>query len=410
MRFASVYSFVVGVLWSLAGTSGAQQAGHAPVYAKADWSTIAMGGVSVQPEQLRAMQRGNYILHAKAGRLRKIRVEKIRLPLDPCGHVQRLALFVGPDQTLYAAQCSVLSESRDGGRTWTHVRRETTGSEVPESHFMQMRVLPDGTWVRGRSVKPGQVAFSISRNRGRSWKEISRIGARLATSDVRLGSLEVLPDGVLIAAVTAVYWEEKEWVDVRSLCYRSEDGGNTFLEPADIGHWGHEINLASLPSGRILAAIRYQRPQLPSDPPDILERTGAQRWNHSIPYKHVFVAGSMDGGKTWSRNRQVTSECGQCHGAAVGLRNKRVVLVHDHRYPRPMSSARAVVSDDEGQSWRDEVYYLSNGLVAGFARTVTLDGEQMLTLTGSYYGEKIGWDDAVGKTQFHVVRWKLSAD
>ena len=407
MRFASVCLFVVGVQGFLTGTGWAEQTGQAPVYAKADWSTIAMGGVAVQPEQLRAMQHGDYILHAKAGQLHKVGVQKTRLPLDPCGHVQRLELFFGPDRTLYAAQCSVLSQSRDGGRTWTHLRRATTGNEVPENHFMQMRVLPDGTWVRGRSVKPGRVAFSSSSDRGRSWNEISRIGQRLATPDVRLGSLEVLPDGVLLAAVTAVYSEGKEWTDVRSLCYRSEDGGKTFLDPTAIGHWGHEINLAPLPSGRIVAAIRYQRPLLPSDPPNILERTGAQRWNHSIPYKHVFFAGSLDGGKTWSRNRQVTSECGQCHGAAVGLRNKRVVLVHDHRYPRPMSSARAMISDDEGQSWRDEVYYLSNGLVAGFARTVTLDGEQMLTLTGSYYGEKIGWDDVIGQTQFHIVRWQL---
>ena len=79
----------------------------------------------------------------------------------------------------------------------------------------------------------------------------------------------------------------------------------------------------------------------------------------------------------------------------------------DHRYLRPMSSARAVVSNDEGQTWRDEVYYLSNGLVAGFARTITLDGTEMLTLTGSYYGEKIGWNDVTGNTQFHIIRWRL---
>ena len=139
----------------------------------------------------------------------------------------------------------------------------------------------------------------------------------------------------------------------------------------------------------------------------VLEITGAKRWNHSFPYKHVFVADSIDGGKTWSRNRQVATECGQCHGAAVGLRNKRVVMVYDHRYPRPMSSARAVVSNDEGQTWRNEVYYLSNGLVAGFARTITLDGEEMLTLTGSYYREKLGWNDVTGNTQFHIIRWRL---
>ena len=407
MKCAVVYSVVSTVLWCAAQQTVAAEESRAPEYAQDGWSTIGMGGVEVRPEQLRAMQRANYILHAKAGRLNQVAVQKTPLPLDPCGHVQRLELFVGPDQTLYAAQCSVLSRSSDGGKTWTHLRRETDGTKVPDNHFMQMRVLSDGTWVRGRSVEPGQIAFSVSADMGRSWKEVSRIGVTLGTQDVRLGSLDVLPGGALVAAVSAVYLKGKEWTDVRSLFYRSEDDGRTFSEPTTIGHWGHEINIAALPSGRLAAVIRYQRPQLPSDPPDILERTGAQRWNHTIPYKHVFIADSVDGGKTWSRNRQVTSECGQCHGAAVGLRNKRLVMVHDHRYPRPMSSARAMVSDDEGKTWRDEVYYLSNGLVAGFARTITLDGEQMLTLTGSYYGEKIGWDDVTGHTQFHVVRWKL---
>ncbi|MBP87531.1 MAG: hypothetical protein CMJ64_12535 [Planctomycetaceae bacterium] len=407
MKYVAVcFVCLSAILWATQIAIG-EEANPSPVFATKGWSTIAMGGVEVSPQQLRAMQEGDYILHAKEGRLRKVPVQKTRLPHDPCGHVQRLALFVGADKTIYAAQCSVLSQSTDGGKTWTHLRRETSGSDVPENHFMQMRVLADGSWIQGRTVKPGQIAFFKSKDMGQSWQEVSRIGKTLETEDVRLGSPEVLRDGSLVVPVTAVYSKEDEWTDVRSVFYRSEDGGKTLSGPTTIGHWGHEINVAQLPSGRLLAVIRYQRPLLPSDPSNILELTGAKRWNHSFPYKHVFVADSIDGGKTWSRNRQVTTECGQCHGAAVGLRNKRVVMVYDHRYPRPMSSARAVVSDDEGKMWRDEVYYLSNGLVAGFARTITLDGEEMLTLTGSYYGEKLGWNDVTGNTQFHIIRWRL---
>lgn len=33
---------------------------------------------------------------------------------------------------------------------------------------------------------------------------------------------------------------------------------------------------------------------------------------------------------------------------------------------------------------------------------------QMLTLTGSCYGEDVSWDAAVGKTTFHILRWKLA--
>jgi len=379
----------------------------APVYASNGWSTIAMGDVKVTPKQLKDMQQGDYILHVKGGRLRQVPVQKIPLPRDPCGHVQRLALFVAPDRTIYAAQCSVLSRSKDAGRTWTHLRRENSTGQMPNNNFMQIRVLANGAWIRGRTAEPGQIAFHTSSDEGETWKEISRIGKDLGTRDVRLCSLEVLRDGSLVVPVTVVYRERDQWKGVKSLFYRSDDGGKTFSEPTTIGQWGHEINVAQLPSGRLLAVIRYQRPLLPSDPPNIQEITGAKRWNHSFPYKHVFVADSTDGGKTWSQIRQVTTECGQCHGAAVGLGKKRVVMVYDHRYPRPMSSARAAVSDDEGKTWRNEVYYLSNGLVAGFARTITLDGEEMFTLTGSYYGEKLGWKDVTGETQFQVIRWQL---
>ena len=395
--------------------AAAAAAENTPAYSRNGLSTLAMGGVKVSPKQLREMQQGDYILHAKDGQLRKVSVQKIPLPLDPIGHVQRLSLFVGPDRTIYAAQGSVLSKSKDGGKTWTHEHMEVSSARMPKKHFMQMRVLADGTWIKGRQPVPGQIAFFTSNDERQTWQEISRIGKELGTHDVRLCSLDVLRDGTLVVPVAALYWKkEKEqeiakgkWEDSKSLFYWSRDGGKTFSQPTNIGHWGHEINIAELPSGRLLAVIRYQRQTLPSDPPNILDITGASQFQRLWPYKHVFVSDSKNGGKTWSRNRQVATGYGQCHGAAVGLSNKRVVLVHDHRYPRPMSSARAVVSDDEGQTWRNEVYYLSNGHSAGFARTISLDGEEMLTLTGSYYGEKLNWHDLTGNTRFHVIRWRL---
>ena len=55
-------------------------------------STHNMGGVSIQPDALRAMQANDYILHARDQKLEKVAVEKIRLPRDPEGHTQRLCL------------------------------------------------------------------------------------------------------------------------------------------------------------------------------------------------------------------------------------------------------------------------------------------------------------------------------
>ena len=88
-----------------------------PEYAQRGWSTVALGGVLPAAEQLKQMQEGDYVLRAVDNQLIKVPAQKTELPLDPCGHVQRLALFVGPNNTVYATQCSVMSKSTDGGKT-----------------------------------------------------------------------------------------------------------------------------------------------------------------------------------------------------------------------------------------------------------------------------------------------------
>ena len=379
------------------------------------WSTIDMGGIKVAPDQLREMQQGKFILHAKGGRLRKVPVEKTSLLLDPYGHVQICQVFAGPGQAIYASQSTVLSKSIDRGRTWEHQSvKLDPGMEFQKvtqgNNFLNFQVLPDGTWIRGIG-KGGEIFILASVDQGRSWTERGRFGKELGVSDLRLSSPKVLRDGRLLVAVTAVSGEP--WPSPqgkrRCLLYRSKDGGKTFLPPTRICEWGHEMNIDELPTGKLLVSIRYQRPLLPEDPPDILQKTGSAKYGAPFPYKHVFVADSMDGGESWSPVRQVCTDHGQCYGDAVGLTKGRVVMVYDHRYPRNASSARAIISDDEAHSWRDEVYYLSHGDVAGYAMTVTLDGEEMLTITGSFYanGGPAGWGDLLGRTRQQVIRWRL---
>ena len=96
----------------------------------------------------------------------------------------------------------------------------------------------------------------------------------------------------------------------------------------------------------------------------------------------------------------------------AGLADNRVVLIHDHRYPRETASGRAMRSHDGGQSWQDEVYHLAHGYAgAGYALTLTLDGQEMLTLVGSSYvgrnGEDMAWQDSIGQSHFVIIRWRL---
>jgi len=371
--------------------------------------TQNMGGVTVTSKQLREMQVGDYILHARDGKLRKVPVEKIRLPLDAQGHVQRLGLLLAPDSTIYASQHTIISKSTDGGKTWQHLQRDSSrfGSWL-------LQVNEEGRLLnisQHDADKPPTVWASD--DDGDTWERIGKIDVA-PLENVEAGwSMTRLRDGTLMipilnraAQITDNYGTVISGGNT-TYVFRSQDGGHTFPYRSALGDWCYEVNIAALPSSRLLAVIRYQRPLLPEDPTDILEQTGAAEFGSQFPYKHVFLADSADGGVTWTNLRQLTTVFGQCHGSAVGLSDNRVVVVHDHRYPRELGSGRAMVSRDGGQTWADEVYYLCHGKAAGFAQTITLDGEEMLTLVGSAYGNVESWENCIGKSHFVLIRWRL---
>ena len=182
-----------------------------------------MGGVRATVEQLQAMQQSDdYILHGRRGELARVPAQKTALPLDPVGHTQRLELFRAPDGVIYAAQCSVLSRSEDEGRSWEHLTRTVAPGrageppQMPDDHFLNMRVLPSGEWIRARTdnengaeretasaadLTPSEVAISVSSDEGASWTECSRIGGGMAPGEARLGTLEVDGQGGVMVIV-----------------------------------------------------------------------------------------------------------------------------------------------------------------------------------------------------------------
>ena len=93
------------------GTVFGEEKVSEPEYAQRGWSTVALGGILPTAEQLKQMHQSSYILRSVNNKLEKVEVEKISLPLDPCGHTQRVGLFVGPDKAIYATQCSLMSVS-----------------------------------------------------------------------------------------------------------------------------------------------------------------------------------------------------------------------------------------------------------------------------------------------------------
>ena len=147
--------------------------------------------------------------------------------------------------------------------------------------------------------------------------------------------------------------------------FRSNDGGRTWCDPAPTYDGACETHLLQLQNGNLLAAFRYQRPIHSDESPDILEQWGAKR--DAAPgtaiFKHVFLADSEDGGNTWENLRPLLTEdgepllvFGETHGQLVQVRDGRIVVVHDRRYPYEGYEVRGRLSHDDGMTWDPDIY------------------------------------------------------
>jgi len=99
--------------------------------------TGVMGGVKIPSDQeLAAMNSGQYILHARGGKLTNVPVEKVKLP-GKLGE-EGTPIAMGPDGAVYAIRHTIMCKSTDGGRTWQSYKH------APELNgFFQ--ILADGT-------------------------------------------------------------------------------------------------------------------------------------------------------------------------------------------------------------------------------------------------------------------------
>ena len=317
------------------------------------------------------MQSGLYILHARGGQLNKVQVHKVRLARDPKGHAQGMRISRTADGKLYISTSSLLHISIDQGRTW----RSRPMSNSPGGGLWVAR--PDGSLVtitlnQGVDVS-GPATIWISEDEGKTHRKLTEISLDLtgtphenATERYAHSSLNILSDGTLMFGIDArnATYEERAGKtvclsgSVTNYFWFSRDGGETWQGPSKPVHWTSEGGATLLPSGKILASFRHQRPMLPGDPANVYE---ISKSNQSYVWKHVFLSESEDGGMTWSSLRRLTTHFGQCYGWPAALSDGTVVVVHDTRYGPGSQSGRAVVSFNEGQTWEDEVYYLYYG-------------------------------------------------
>ncbi len=374
--------------------------------------TDRLGGVDVPAaEVLKQMHQDQYILHAREGKLTQVPVEKNLLPHDLKIKPQGVRVAFGPDSTIYVAQPTMVCKSTDGGRIWTSHKRTDTDGLLQKSPFFA--VLNDGTFVGitggGNANEP--VAVMSSSDEGRTWREISQIKP---PPNHFGGACWILhtPDDMLVCAVGAANHVFKSVGGTLRLIsgggrlrtFRSTDGGKTWQDPATVADWGSEGGSTQTASGKLLAVIRYQRPPLPGDPPDLEKQTGSI--SPGWPYKHVFLADSPDQGLTWRNFRQLATVFGQTLGYPAALRDGTVVVIHDTRYGPGPPGSRAMISRDEGQTWEDEVYYMDYTTFTGCYNTsVVFEDDTILTIAASSQAGN-SWDAVAGNTDLIAIRWK----
>lgn len=411
-------------------TDEAKFRGLSADYSDPPLDTGVLGGIDGPgAEQLAEMQRAPYVCHARAGKLTRHAVEKVPLPRDPDGNAQGMSLTMADDGTLWADTGLLIHRSSDGGRTWqTH-----QGSDGQSLYWLAGRggQLVSFSAEAGDNAT-GPVTIWSSDDGARTRQELAEIPIDFSDTPhanpfarhPEVG-MHRTPDGMLFFGMNArtarIEFEENadgvnRWVrggdgSFGVYLWRSGDGGLTWQGPCTTPLvWGTEGVITRLPSGRLLATIRYQRPILPDDPPDVMEIAHAPL-DMAFPFKHVSLVESDDDGATWHSFRRLTTHFGQAWGAPTALADGTVLVTHDTRYRPGIQSGRTMVSRDEGKTWEDEAYYLYHGTgISAYNRSVVLADGMVVTLCGTCdrLESKTSWAAMVGHSDHTIIRWEPS--
>ena len=205
--------------------------------------------------------------------------------------------------------------------------------------------------------------------------------------------------------------------------FRSPDGGQTWTEKSLITMYGGEAHLLEFPDGRLLQCVRKQRwHRLPGDPVRPIdtkllygyrpqfdsEERASENLESTNRVKNMFLSESRDGGKTWTDERQVTSFL-QCSGDMVLLPDGTIVLEYLHRYPDELANTgiRTRISDDAGESWREETCILSQGnrtdIDSGscYPGTIAMPNGTLISICANWVNNR---------TRLEAVHWKPRPD
>ena len=356
--------------------------------------------------------------------------EKIETDL---GYCHQPSVVTDSSGELYAeGSQGRIFHSLDGGRKWSRLCGVPPLFDVPAGMkvispqtMMGLGVTPSGallgcwfcaysangekeTWAQTLGVDDPTLDYAVwvtrSEDRGRTWSASAPFdappGVKVGSGKMRVARM---PDGRLMIQsnshqqsrpgrpVTRVQQVHHGYVFV------SADDGRTWSREGFIGDYANESDLLQLPSGRILASIRYQRRKYPADPPQLVSPFdgSAEPGGHSV-YKNTAFAFSDDGGVSWSPPRIVTGFTQQT-ACLVRLSDGTVLMPYSRK--DGTNGQRFVVSYDEGRTWSNAIFELNDfGL---FASTVALDDDTLVTVHETR--RNVAPNNWV---MLHALRWK----
>lgn len=306
--------------------------------------------------------------------------------------------------------------SRDEGATWEKL--DTSGDELLGKE-PAIQVLSDGG-VLVLTSHPHGFRVSRSDDGGTTWRtypigpvteEVKFVPGFNAVRDVLVES-----DGALTLLMSKGTYYDLSAPPMQAWLYRSEDGGQTWVEHAAVRTWNapesmfDEVSVVRLGDGRVLAAGRVSGDHpLPEAPPP--RGTPTQSGDESGD--HMVLSESLDGGLTWSEPRPLTGY-GEPHGHLLPLRDGRILCCYSS-YHLP-HGVFAMLSEDGGRSWdRDHPVQLafSMNCYTGWPTSTQLANGDILTayaVTAYLEGDGVslmapGQNDTVAE----AVRWQLPA-